>query len=335
MARFAFIALVAPVLVSTFVGAAPLQVRRSGLARRAFTELAYDVFQISGGVAGNAAAEANAVFVNPFKGVDPTTISQADLNSLATMRSAAEDAETDFNTAIAAASGAAATALQNGKIKNKVLKLTGLSQIDTIKLAQAKAKGTDTTAIEASLADEQTKLKTNIALDVKAAGQKSTPIAGSDAEPVAKRAAATGTFKESAYSAFQISDGVAGKAEAEANAVFVDPFNGVALADISDADLTSLATMRSAAEDAETDFNTAIAAATGATADALQVGKIKNKVLKLTGLTFIDKIKIAKAQAAGTDTTKLEADLAGEQTKLTNNIATDVKSAGAASLPAP
>lgn len=66
MARFAFIALIAPVLVSTFVGAAPLQVRRSGLARRAFTELAYDVFQISGGVAGNAAAEANAVFVSAY-----------------------------------------------------------------------------------------------------------------------------------------------------------------------------------------------------------------------------------------------------------------------------
>ena len=42
------------------------------------------------------------------------------------MREAAESAETDqFDPQIDAASGAEATALQNGKIKNKVLKLTG------------------------------------------------------------------------------------------------------------------------------------------------------------------------------------------------------------------
>lgn len=49
--------------------------------------------------------------------------------------------------------------------------------------------------------------------------------------------------------------------------------------------------MRQAAEAAEVDqFNPAIAAATGAEADALQVGKIQNKVLKLTG--FIQKANI-------------------------------------------
>jgi hypothetical protein len=119
--------------------------------------------------------------------------------------------------------------------------------------------------------------------------------------------------------------------------------------------------MREAAEDAETDqFNPQIAAASGAAgmsfplfplpslslpscpsyliqmltavpADALQVGKIKNKVLKLTGEVQQIKIKIAQAAAAGKDTTDLEASLTEEQTKLTNNIATDVKSKGQAS----
>ncbi|KAJ7107429.1 hypothetical protein C8R44DRAFT_585410, partial [Mycena epipterygia] len=130
------------------------------------------------------------------------------------------------------------------------------------------------------------------------------------------------------YDQFQISDGVGGDAEAKANAVFVDPFP----ADLTTVDATSLAnlgTMREAAETAETDdFDPQIAAASGATADALQVGKIKNKVLKLTGEVQQIKIKIAQATAAGTDTTSLEADLATEQGKLTTNIATDVASKG-------
>ena len=72
------------------------------------------------------------------------------------MREAAEDAETDqFNPAIKAASGDEADALQNGKIKNKVLKLTGEVQDINIKIAQAKAKGEDTSDLESSLATEQ------------------------------------------------------------------------------------------------------------------------------------------------------------------------------------
>jgi len=133
------------------------------------------------------------------------------------------------------------------------------------------------------------------------------------------------------YSQFQISDGVAGDAEAQANAVFVDPFP----ADLTTVDATSLAnlgTMREAAESAETDdFDPQIAAASGATAAALQVGKIKNKVLKLTGEVQQIKIKIAQATAAGSDTSDLESSLTAEQTKLTTNIALDVKSKGAAS----
>lgn len=72
-----------------------------------------------------------------------------------------------------------------------------------------------------------------------------------------------------------------------------------------------MSTMREAAEKAETDqFNPAIEAASGAEgtlgslfdiilshillpqAEALQVGKIKNKVLKLTGLSQILKIQV-------------------------------------------
>ena len=111
-------------------------------------------------------------------------------------------------------------------------------------------------------------------------------------------------------------------------------------------------TMREAAEDAETSlFNPAIDAASGAAADALQNGKIANKVLKLTGEVQVLNIKIAKAKAAGTDTSDLESDLAAEQyvsllslmgehcsdaggincrKKLTTNIATDKASAGQA-----
>ncbi len=67
--------------------------------------------------------------------------------------------------------------------------------------------------------------------------------------------------------------------------MFVDPFKGVDLATVDKATLSAVQTMREAAEDAETSlFNPAIDAATDdASGDALQAGKIKNKVLKLTG----------------------------------------------------
>ncbi len=88
--------------------------------------LSYADFQISDGTAGNAEAKANAVFVDPFAGVDLATVDDDTLDAVQTMREAAEDAETEqFNPAIDAASGAEADALQNGKIQNKVLKLTG------------------------------------------------------------------------------------------------------------------------------------------------------------------------------------------------------------------
>jgi hypothetical protein len=94
------------------------------------------------------------------------------------------------------------------------------------------------------------------------------------------KGAVTVLIPKSSYDQFQISEGVAGTAEAEANAVFVDPFP----ADLATVDKTSLVraylifvgqvlifpqdnlgTMREAAEAAEVDqFNPAIAAASGA-----------------------------------------------------------------------
>ena len=96
----------------------------------------YAAFQISDGTAGNAEAEANAVFVTPFDGVDLSTVDSATLKAVQTMREAAESAETDdFDPQIDAASGAEADALQNGKIANKVLKLTGEVQVLNIQIA--------------------------------------------------------------------------------------------------------------------------------------------------------------------------------------------------------
>ncbi|KAJ7714129.1 hypothetical protein B0H16DRAFT_1896019 [Mycena metata] len=170
MVRFVFIALLVPALAAF---AAPLPSKRAF----SFALQSYDQFQISDGVAGNAEAEANAVFVTPFP-ADLTTVDATSLDNLGTMREAAESAETDdFDPQIAAATGADAAALQVGKIKNKVLKLTGEVQQIKIKIAQAAAAGSSTSDLETSLATEQTKLTTNIALDVKSKGAASKGVA--------------------------------------------------------------------------------------------------------------------------------------------------------------
>ncbi|KAH9902371.1 hypothetical protein C8Q73DRAFT_669953 [Cubamyces lactineus] len=355
--------------VAGLVAAAPIRVQK--MAKRAFELQDYADFQISDGTAGNAEAQANAVFVTPFDGVDLATVDSTTLKAVQTMREAAESAETEqFNPAIDAASGAEATALQNGKIKNKVLKLTGEIQALNIEIAQAKAAGKDTSDLESKVSEEQTKLNSNIALDQKAAGQPSKGVTGgsstnnaaastkssaSSASATAKAsatkassAAASATASASAsasasggadgssisfpvqdYADFQISDGTAGDAEAQANAVFVDPLAGIDLSTLDDSVAENMETMREAAESAETDqFDPAIDAASGDEADALQNGKIKNKVLKLTGEVQVLKIKLAKAQASGDDTSDIESKISEEQTKLTTNIATDKAHAG-------
>jgi hypothetical protein len=82
-------------------------------------------------------------------------------------------------------------------------------------------------------------------------------------------------------------------AERPAHLPHADPFAGTDLATIDSATLSALNTMREAAESAETDeFNTQIQAASGAAKDALSVGKIKNKVLKLVGEVQVLNIKV-------------------------------------------
>ncbi|WVQ81093.1 hypothetical protein IAT38_003215 [Cryptococcus sp. DSM 104549] len=137
------------------------------------------------------------------------------------------------------------------------------------------------------------------------------------------------TFALQDYADFQISDGVAGDAEARAKAVFVDPFVGCDLSTVDAQSLDNMATMREAAEDAETSlFNPQIAAASGALADSLQVGKIANKVLKLTGFQMVLSIQIAQGQ------TDRQEKFDAEQAKLDKNIATDKASAGETSTAA-
>lgn len=103
--------------------------------------------------------------MNDLANVDP-----ADQQIISDARQVAESAETDaFNPAIEAASGADATALQNGKIKNKVLKL----QLEVLDLMISQAQGEDNAD---KIQEEQTKLNNNIALDKKAAGQASQSV---------------------------------------------------------------------------------------------------------------------------------------------------------------
>ncbi|TVY93307.1 hypothetical protein LAWI1_G001043 [Lachnellula willkommii] len=132
------------------------------------TASTYNDIQISGGTAGTAETEANALFSK----IDQTNlagVSAADLAVIKATHDAAEDAETSaFNPAVAAASGDAATALTNGKIKNKVLKLTA----EVLGIQIDAAQGGD----GSDLAAEQAKLTNNIKLDTAANGQASTAV---------------------------------------------------------------------------------------------------------------------------------------------------------------
>ncbi|EHY53913.1 hypothetical protein HRR83_004554 [Exophiala dermatitidis] len=140
------------------------------VVKRALTARPYSQFQVSDGVAGNALAEVNAQF--PIDTSDLASVSAADLKIINDARETAEDAETGtggFNDQIAAASGADATALQNGKIKNKVLKL----QLEVLALQIKAAQGDGD---QDKIDEEITKLNKNVALDKKAAGQDSVGV---------------------------------------------------------------------------------------------------------------------------------------------------------------
>ncbi|SPN96868.1 uncharacterized protein DNG_00388 [Cephalotrichum gorgonifer] len=132
------------------------------------------------------------------------------------------------------------------------------------------------------------------------------------------------------YADFQISDGVAGNALAEVADKFPVAEFRADLAAVSAADLEILKTARETAEAAETEaggFNDAIEAAGGKNTpegQTLQVGKIKNKVLKLE----LQVLALEIEQAQGEDN---QAKIDEEQTKLDKNVATDEASAGEAS----
>ncbi|KAK0731112.1 hypothetical protein B0H67DRAFT_548931 [Lasiosphaeris hirsuta] len=124
------------------------------------------------------------------------------------------------------------------------------------------------------------------------------------------------------YSQFQVSGGVGGNALAEVQAKF--PIN---VANVDAADLAILKKAGQVAESAETQaggFNEAIEAAGGTkttAGKALQVGKIKNKVLKLQLSVLVLQAQIA----AGEDRA---AKLAEQTTKLSKNIQLDEAAAG-------
>lgn len=126
--------------------------------KRALTATSYADFQVSDGVAGNALAEVQAKFPLPS---DLSTVSAADQKVISDARVVAESAEVDaggFNDALKTATGDAATALQVGKIKNKVLKLS--LEVSDLQISQA-VDGKDNTA---KIAAEQKKLDNNIGM---------------------------------------------------------------------------------------------------------------------------------------------------------------------------
>ena len=132
----------------------------------------YSQFQVSDGVAGSALDEVNAAF--PVANLDPAVVSDDDIQRLKDARVIAEDAEVGtggFNEQIdaAEAAGQDTTALQNGKIKNKVLKL----QLQVLVLEIQAAQGNPDNA---KLQEQLTKLNNNIQQDEDAAGEASVGV---------------------------------------------------------------------------------------------------------------------------------------------------------------
>ncbi|TQN70000.1 hypothetical protein CSHISOI_05628 [Colletotrichum shisoi] len=149
---------------AALAAAAPLGARQANV----FSTQTFNDLSISGGTAGNAEQEA----LDKLSGLptDLTQVSKADLDFLNSVNQIANGAEKEaFNPAIEAATGEEAAALQRGKIKNKVLKLTATM----LKLQAQQAQGKD---VAAKMAEEQKKLDNNIAQDVAEAGNESTAL---------------------------------------------------------------------------------------------------------------------------------------------------------------
>ena len=181
------------VVLSVAVSALALPALEAPKQKRAgvLTVQDYADFQVSDGVAGNALAEVQANFpvsisairlyslqrVLTLKQIDENDLANVDPDDLDIIKAArvtAEAAETDaggFNDAIdAAGDGAAADALQVGKIKNKVLKLK--LEVLALQIDQA-VNGNDNSA---KIDEETTKLNKNIQLDEDAAGETSQSV---------------------------------------------------------------------------------------------------------------------------------------------------------------
>lgn len=94
---------------------------------------------------------------------------------------------------------------------------------------------------------------------------------------------------------------------------------------MSASDLAILVAARQTSENAEATFNSAIAAASSTAAKPLEVGKIKNKVLKLRTFEMLVTVQIAQGA------TNLGAQLTDIQTKLATNVKLDQGSKGATS----
>jgi hypothetical protein len=113
---------------------------------------------ISGGSAGNAKQKALDVF-SALNLTNMAAVDLADIDFLGSVNDIDNDAEVAaFNPAISAIAGEEEVALQNGKIKNKVLKLTAASLELQIRAAQRED-------ISAKLRTETKKLNNNRAKD--------------------------------------------------------------------------------------------------------------------------------------------------------------------------
>ncbi|KAF2137995.1 uncharacterized protein K452DRAFT_361480 [Aplosporella prunicola CBS 121167] len=129
------------------------------------------------------------------------------------------------------------------------------------------------------------------------------------------------------YADFQISDGKAGDALNEALQKFPIDMNN--LASVSDSDHEIIKNAREIAESAEADeggFNDAIdqAGEDSSEGEALQVGKIKNKVLKLA----LESMDLMIKQAQGDDDGDVQEKLDKEMKKLKTNVQEDQDSKG-------
>ncbi|RYP09300.1 hypothetical protein DL764_001347 [Monosporascus ibericus] len=144
------------------------------------------------------------------------------------------------------------------------------------------------------------------------------PLAARTDVGLAKRQS---VFSTKTYDEISISGGVAGNAEQEA----LDALSGLNFNNLASAtqdDIAFLDSVNKICNEAEKNaFNVAIDNASGEEAEALQRGKIKNKVLKLEATMM----RLMIDQAQGRDVAeKIEA----ESAKLNNNIQQDRDEAG-------